>query len=120
MNAASRHCFLLKVRPERLADYRAAHAAVSAGMLRALAASGWHDYSIFTDESGLVVGYVEAHDFAASRARIAASPARAEWDALIGDWFEPLDPARPDEGMRVLPIAFQLEDQLAALDRSEA
>lgn len=117
MRADSRHCFLLRVRPERLADYRAVHAAVTDGMLRAITEAGWSNYSIFTDGSGLVVGYVEADDFAASRARISASPARAEWDALIGDWFEPLDPARPDEGMRMLSLAFQLEDQL---ERSRA
>lgn len=114
MNAATRHCFLLRVAPERLADYRAAHAAVSADMLDAIAQAGWRNYSIFTDESGLVVGYVEAEDFDTSRARIGASPARAAWDRLIGDWFTPLDPDRPDEGMRRLSIAFQLEDQLAA------
>ena len=109
----ARHCFLLKVRPERLADYRAAHAAVPRAMLEAIAASGWSNYSIFTDESGLIVGYVEADDFDASRALISASPARAEWDALIGEYFEPLDPARPAEGMRQLSLAFTLEEQLA-------
>ncbi|CAN5357225.1 L-rhamnose mutarotase [soil metagenome] len=110
----TRHCFLLKVRAERLGDYRAAHASVPRAMLDAIAASGWSNYSIFTDESGLIVGYVEAEDFDGSRALISSSEARAEWDALIGEYFEPLDPARPHEGMRQLPIAFQLEEQLSA------
>lgn len=77
-------------------------------MLRAIAASGWSRYSIFADDSGLVIGYVEAEDFDASRALISASAARAEWDALIGEYFEP-------EPMRLVPLVFTLEEQLRSL-----
>ncbi len=101
----ARYCFILRVRPDRLEAYRAAHAAVPEPMLRAIADSGWSNYSIFADDSGLVIGYVEADDFDASRALISASPARAEWDALIGEFFEP-------EPMRLVPLAFNLERQL--------
>ena len=67
-----------------------------------------------------MIGYVEADDLAVGRARISASPARAAWDAVIGEWFEPLDPSRPDEGMRILPLVFHLEDQLEKLPRTRA
>ncbi len=43
-----RVCFLLKVRPDRLAEYRERHQAVWPDMLAALRAAGWHNYSLRT------------------------------------------------------------------------
>src|SRR4029453_2156820 len=58
----ARYCFLLRVRPERMDEYRRRHAAVWPEMLRALADTGWRNYSLFLHDDGLLVGYVEAHD----------------------------------------------------------
>lgn len=61
-------CFLLKARADRLDEYRERPAAVWPEMLGALGATGWHDYSLFLREDGLLVGYLETEDFAAARA----------------------------------------------------
>ena len=111
-----RVCFLLKVRAERLEEYRRAHEAVWPDMLRALKACGWHNYSLFLDESGLLVGYLETEDFAAAQAAMAATEVNAHWQATMAPYFEALAGARPDEQMRALPLVFNLEDQLAAVD----
>ena len=42
-----RICFLLKVREERLEEYRARHGEVWPEMLDALRETGWHNYSLF-------------------------------------------------------------------------
>ena len=42
-----RVCFQLRVRPDRLEEYQARHAAVWPAMLHALAEHGWHNYSLF-------------------------------------------------------------------------
>ena len=57
-----RVCFQLQVKPERIDEYKARHAAVWPDMLRALAESGWHNYSLFLRDDGLLIGYVETHD----------------------------------------------------------
>ena len=42
-----RVCFLARVRPERNDEYRARHKDVWPGMLAALRAAGWGNYSFF-------------------------------------------------------------------------
>ena len=62
-----RCCFLLRVRPERLAEYIAVHQHVWQDMRDALSNAGWRRYSLFLrPEDGLVVGYFESDDTAAA------------------------------------------------------
>jgi L-rhamnose mutarotase len=103
-----RVCFLLKVRADRLDEYRARHAAVWPEMLDALAAAGWHNYSLFLREDGLLVGYLETEDFAAAQARMAATDVNARWQKEMAPFFESLEGVRPDEAMRPLTEVFHL------------
>ena len=103
-----RVCFLLKVRPERLAEYRERHQAVWSEMRAALSATGWHNYSLFLREDGLLVGYLETEDFAAAQAAMAASEVNARWQAEMAPFFEALDGAQPDEAMQPLTHIFHL------------
>jgi L-rhamnose mutarotase len=48
-----RVCFLLHVRPERLAEYRERHSGVWPEMLDALRDAGWSNYSLFLRDDGL-------------------------------------------------------------------
>lgn len=107
-----RICFVLQVRPTMLEAYRARHAAVWPAMLEALAESGWHNYSLFLDDDGLLVGYLETDDFDAAQAAMAGREINALWQAEMAPFFVELT-GRPDESMRVLPLVFQLETQLA-------
>ncbi|GAA3041133.1 L-rhamnose mutarotase [Streptosporangium longisporum] len=102
-----RVCFLLKVRPERLEEYRERHRAVWPEMLEALRATGWRNYSLFLREDGLLVGYLETEDFEAARAAMAATEVNARWQAEMAPFFESLD-GRPDEGMVSLEEVFHL------------
>lgn len=110
----TRVCFILQVKRDRLDEYRERHAAVWPEMLEALAATGWHNYSLFLDDSGLLVGYLETDDFAAAQEAMAATAVNARWQAEMAPFFEALE-GRPDESMRTLPLVFQLETQLAAV-----
>ncbi|MCZ0206281.1 L-rhamnose mutarotase [Streptomyces achromogenes] len=103
-----RVCFLLKVRADRLDEYRARHAAVWPEMLDALTAAGWHNYSLFLREDGLLVGYLETEDFAAAQARMAATDVNARWQKEMAPFFESLEGVRPDEAMRPLTEVFHL------------
>lgn len=103
-----RVCFLLKVRQDRPAEYRERHAAVWPEMLDALSATGWHNYSLFLRDDGLLVGYLETEDFAAAQAAMAATDVNARWQTQMAGFFEALDGERPDEAMRPLTEVFHL------------
>lgn len=103
-----RVCFLLKVRQDRLAEYRERHAEVWPEMRAALEAAGWHNYSLFCDDNGLVVGYLETEDFEAARAAMARTEVNARWQAEMAPYFEGLE-GRPDEDMLPLTEIFHLD-----------
>jgi L-rhamnose mutarotase len=109
-----RACFQLQVRPDRIDEYRRRHATVWPEMLRALADTGWHNYSLFLRDDGLLIGYVETPSLVDAQAAMAATEVNARWQAEMSELFENLDGAPPDEGFVVLEEIFHLEDQLSA------
>ena len=110
-----RVCFQLQVRADRLDEYRARHAAVWPDMLRALAETGWHNYSLFLRPDGLLIGYFETPSLEAAVAGMQEREVNARWQAEMADYFEELGDARPDTGFVRLAEVFHLEDQLAEL-----
>jgi L-rhamnose mutarotase len=108
-----RVCFQLQVRPERVEEYKDRHAAVWPDMVRALQASGWHNYSLFLRPDGLLIGYFETPSLEAAQRKMAATEVNARWQAEMAGFFEDLGEAKPDEGFLVLEEIFNLEDQLA-------
>ncbi|MFE6760495.1 L-rhamnose mutarotase [Streptomyces sp. NPDC057684] len=103
-----RVCFLLKVKTDRIDEYRVRHQSVWQEMREALTATGWHNYSLFLREDGLLVGYLETDDFDAARAAMDATDVNARWQAEMGDFFEELDGQAPDTAMRPLTEVFHL------------
>lgn len=112
----ARVCFQLLVRPDRLEEYVTRHEAVWPEMLQAIADAGRRNYSLFLRDDGLLIGYYETDDDAASAAALAADPRTAAWEAEAAGFFVALDGARPDQGAPTLREVFHLEDQLKALD----
>ena len=102
-----RVCFLLKVRTDRLEEYRRRHEAVWPDMLAALRETGWHNYSLFLRDDGLLVGYLETEDFQAAQEAMARTEVNARWQAEMAPFFEDLE-GRPDEGMAPLAEVFHL------------
>jgi L-rhamnose mutarotase len=113
LSEVRRYCFLLQVRSDRIAEYRQRHQAVWPEMLRALADSGWHNYSLFMRSDGLLVGYVEASDLVAAQDAMARTEVNERWQAEMAGFFTGLDGAAPDQGFLLLEEIFNLEDQLA-------
>jgi L-rhamnose mutarotase len=102
----------LRVRPDRLAEYRERHAAVWPQMLRAIADSGRRNYSLFLAGDGELIGYYETDSDERSRQLLAADPRTAEWEAEMAGFFIAID-GRPDQAAETLPEIFNLENQLA-------
>jgi L-rhamnose mutarotase len=104
-----RVCFLLRVRPDRLDEYRARHRDVWPGMLEALRDTGWRNYSLFLAGDGLLVGYLECDDFEAALAGMETREVNARWQAEMAPFFELPGDARPDTGLVRLEEVFHLE-----------
>ena len=51
--------FLLKVKQDKIEEYRQHHEAVWPEMLDALRRTGWHNYSLYMRPDGLLFGYFE-------------------------------------------------------------
>jgi L-rhamnose mutarotase len=104
-----RVCFLGRIRPDRLAEYRLRHREVWPEMMQALRDSGWTNYSLFLADDGLLVGYLETDDYAAAQERMAETDVNARWQAEMQPFFADLGGLRPDEGFRTLPEVFHLD-----------
>jgi L-rhamnose mutarotase len=104
-----RVCFLLKVKPDRLEEYKERHKEVWPDMLDALRETGWHNYSIFLRDDGLLIGYVETPDFQAALDGMANKEVNARWQNEMAPFFEALDGKHADESMKPLEEVFHLD-----------
>ena len=107
-----RVCFTLQVDPARLAEYRERHQAVWPEMLEALRDAGWHDYSLFLRDDGLLVGYLMTDDLEAAQTAMEATDVNRRWQAEMAPFFVELPGGRPDRGFIVLDEVFNLDAQL--------
>ena len=101
--------FLLQVRTERLDEYKARHRDVWPDMLAALRGTGWHNYSLFLRDDGLLVGYLETDDFEAARRGMEETEVNARWQAEMASFFELPSGERPDTGLQRLEEIFHLD-----------
>lgn len=104
-----RACFLLKVRPEKMDEYKTRHAQVWPEMLAALRETGWRNYSLFLQPDGVVVGYVEADDFESCRAAMKNHPVNARWQAEMAPLFASTNGHTADDLMLPLEEVFHLD-----------
>ena len=104
-----RVCFRLQVKREMMPEYIRRHAEVWPEMLEALRQTGWHNYSLYLDESdGTLIGYLETPDLAAAKAGMAQLEINAKWQAEMADFFVAFDGKAPDEGFLRLKEVFYL------------
>jgi len=86
-----RVCFLARVRPERLDEYRQRHEEVWADMLTALRKAGWGNYSLFLAQDRLLIGYLETDDYQAALDRMAQTDVNERWQAEMAQYFADAD-----------------------------
>ena len=101
--------FCFKVRQEVIPEYKKRHQEVWPDMLQALRETGWHDYSLFMRDDGLIFGYLETDDFRKAQEAMATREVNLRWQKDMAPFFEGLDGRRPDEGMLVLEEVFHLD-----------
>ena len=102
--------FLLKVKADKLEEYKEHHKAVWPDMLEALSRHGWHNYSLFMRDDGLLFGYFETPaDFQAALDGMAGEEINSKWQEFMAPYFESPDGARPDQMMVELEEVFHLD-----------
>ena len=102
--------FVLKVKEDKIEEYKQHHEAVWPEMLDALRRNGWHNYSLFLRDDGLLFGYFETPEsFQAALDGMAAEEINARWQDFMAPYFENLEGAHADEGMLELEEVFHLD-----------
>ena len=102
--------FLLKVRKDRVQEYRRHHEAVWPEMLDALSRNGWRNYSLFMGDDGLLFGYFEpTESFQASLEGMSREDANRRWQEFMEPFFEIPPGSRPDHMMVELEEVFHID-----------
>ena len=102
--------FLLKVKQDKIAEYKEHHKKVWPEMLDALRRTGWHNYSLFLRDDGLLFGYFEAQEsFQASLDGMAHEAVNKRWQDFMAAYFEGLGGAHADQNMQELEKVFHLD-----------
>lgn len=102
--------FLLKVKPDKLEEYKQHHQAVWPEMLAALHCTGWHNYSLFMRDDGLLFGYFETPEsFQAALEGMSKEEVNARWQQFMAPYFEELGGKHADENMLQLEEVFHLD-----------
>ncbi len=93
-----RYGMVLKVRPEKLAEYKRLHAAVWPAVLAMIRTCHIRNYSIY-HKDGYLFSYFEytGDNFAADMARMAADPTTQAWWQLCQPCQEPLATRAPGD-----------------------
>ena len=108
--AIKRVGFLLKVKQDRLEEYKRHHRAVWPEMLESLSRNGWRNYSLYMREDGLMFGYFEAEEsFQASLDGMADEEANRRWQEFMEPFFEIPSGSRPDQTIAELEEVFHLD-----------
>ena len=100
-----RSAFVLRVRPDRVDEYVAAHQEVWPEMLDALRRAGIRNYTIFRNGNEMF-GYFESDDLEAASRFMAEQEVSGRWQDAMA---ELLEERVPDGGAPALEEIFRLE-----------
>jgi L-rhamnose mutarotase len=102
-----RHGSVIRVKPERLAEYKKCHEKVWPDVLTMIKKRHIRNYSIYYKD-GFLFSYFEytGKDYAADMARMAADPKTQEWWANVKPMQEPLATRKDGEWWAELEEVF--------------
>jgi L-rhamnose mutarotase len=105
-----RYGMLIKVRPEKLDEYKELHANPWPGVLKTIHDCNIRNYSIYFKD-GFLFGYYEyiGDDYAADMAKMAADPVTQEWWKHTDPCQEPLSTRRQGEWWAIMEEVFHCD-----------
>jgi L-rhamnose mutarotase len=102
--------FMLKVKQHLIDEYKEHHKNVWPEMLDALSQSGWHNYTLFLREDGLLFGYFETPEsLQAAQAAMANTDVNSRWQDNMSPYFEIPEGAHADDLFIELEEVFHLD-----------
>ena len=105
-----RYGHVIKVKPEKLEEYKRLHAAVWPDVLKMIRECNIRNYSIFYRD-GYLFSYFEyiGDDYEADMAKMAADPVTQKWWELCKPCQVPLETCAPDEWWAVMEEVFHTD-----------
>jgi len=105
-----RYGMVIKVRPEKLDEYKELHAKPWPGVLKTIYDCNIRSYSIYLKD-GFLFGYYEyiGEDFSADMAKMAADPVTQEWWKLTDPCQEPLPTRKQGEWWAIMEEVFHCD-----------
>jgi L-rhamnose mutarotase len=105
-----RIAFVIRVRPEKLDEYRRLHDPIWPELAAELRAAGIRNYSLWLQPDGTEFGYLECDDWDAVCAYLDQSGAHCRWQTLMKDFLlTEADPVHGGQPVRMLQRSFLLE-----------
>ncbi len=105
-----RYGMVIKVKAEKLVEYKRLHAAVWPGVLKMIRECNIRNYSIYFKD-GFLFSYFEylGNDFHADMAKMAADPTTQEWWKVTIPCQEPLETRGEEEWWANMEEVFHLD-----------
>ena len=103
---------VIGIRPEKIADYKALHAAAWPGVLKRIEEANIRNYTIFLREpENLLFGYWEytGSDYPADMKTLGELAVTKQWLALVEPCQAKLVSAGPDEWWSMMPEVYHLD-----------
>ncbi|MBT3604202.1 MAG: L-rhamnose mutarotase [Candidatus Latescibacteria bacterium] len=101
--------FLLKVKKDKIDEYKKIHAKVWPELLETLSRCGWHNYSLFMQDDGTLFGYFETPNSLQSAIEAMNNEEiNTKWQEMMAPFFESPNGARADEILMELEEVFHL------------
>jgi L-rhamnose mutarotase len=102
--------FLIKVRPDKLEEYKRLHKNVWPDLLAELKAAGIRNYSLWLRPDGLEFGYLECDNWQATCDYLAKSEVHERWQQFMQNYLQsPTDAAQGGQPVEMLEMSFLLE-----------
>ena len=104
-----RVAFLIRVKPEKLDEYKKLHSPIWPELTAELAASGIRNYSLWLRDDGVEFGYLECDDWEQSCACLAKSEVHDRWQALMQNYLDSAtDAGQGGQPIELLTTCFQI------------
>ncbi len=105
-----RYGMVIRIRPEKMEEYKKLHANVWPGVLEMIKKCNLHNYSIYLKDNYLL-SYFEysGDDYEADMAKMAADPLTQEWWDVCMPCQEPLETRKDGEWWAQMEEVFHLD-----------
>lgn len=101
--------FLIRVKPEKLEEYKKHHSPIWPELVEELKTAGMRNYSLWLHPSGLEFGYLECDDWDAVCAYLADSEVHTKWQELMQNYLDTgTDAGQGGQPVQMLEHVFQL------------